>query len=288
MENPQTTGVIPILDLEHEAGAMGSLIYKKCRKRGNDEADVKAPPKVLRKDHASVHPKQSTCGGKSLAAIGLEADFTFTSAAQETPADVSDPEPLSYVKPHTHTQQDIAQVPTTRIPAGAVVTTEAPGLLPVEIPESKRSMLLKKAKAQVARRNERIHVKEEEIKGLGEQVESLKDVETEVYGLRNQTKNLKTLLEAEVDMKKATEEKNVELVMGEERIQAAFEEFKKYEDDRVEKRCAEMDSCLDAMSIDFDEELYTYKLTAIAGHRWVIRHDLRLAVMKCTESIKLR
>ncbi|GKF81956.1 hypothetical protein Tco_0243612, partial [Tanacetum coccineum] len=132
-----------------------------------------------------------------------------------------------------------SRVPTTRIPAGAVVTTEAPGLLPVEIPESKRSMyvpsntnlarqvalgsqlrlrfeqevrLLKKAKSQVARRNERIHVKEEEIKGLGEQVESLKDVETEVYGLRNQTKNLKTLLEAEVDMKKATEEKNVELV----------------------------------------------------------------------------
>ncbi|GKA78504.1 hypothetical protein Tco_0785041 [Tanacetum coccineum] len=76
--------------------------------------------------------------------------------------------------------------------------------------------------------------------------------------------------------------------MGEERIQATFEEFKKYKDDRVDKRCAEMDSCLDAMSIDFDEELYTYKLTAIAGHRWVIRHDLRLAVMKCAESIELR
>ncbi|GKF44327.1 hypothetical protein Tco_0130879, partial [Tanacetum coccineum] len=29
-------------------------------------------------------------------------------------------------------------------------------------------------------------------------------------------------------------------------------------------------------------------LTAIADHRWVIRHDLRLAVMKCAESTELR
>ncbi|GJX74799.1 hypothetical protein Tco_0313394 [Tanacetum coccineum] len=49
-----------------------------------------------------------------------------------------------------------------------------------------------------------------------------------------------------------------------------------------------MDACLDAMSLDFDEELYPHMLTAIAGRQWVIGHDLRLAVMKCAESIKLR
>ncbi|GKB87544.1 hypothetical protein Tco_0959816 [Tanacetum coccineum] len=156
--------------------------------------------------------------------------------------------------------------------------------------------LLKKAKSQVARRNERIQVKEEEIKRLGEEVESLKVVETEVHGLRNQTKNLETLLEAEVDMKKAAEAKNAELakeleshrakfsdlqlnnnqlsqqvstlqaqVTGEERIKAVFKEFKKYEDDKVEKRCTEMDARLDALSIDFDEELYPHMLKAIAG-----------------------
>ncbi|GJY68358.1 hypothetical protein Tco_0471340 [Tanacetum coccineum] len=142
VEDPQTTGVVPIPDLKQEAGALGSLVRKKRRKRGNDEADANAPPKVLRKDHASVHPEQSIRGGKSLAAIGLEADSTFASAAKETPADVSDPEPLSYAKPHMHTQQDIAQssrVPATEIPAGGVATTEAPGLLPVESPESRKS-----------------------------------------------------------------------------------------------------------------------------------------------------
>nr|GFC22842.1 hypothetical protein [Tanacetum cinerariifolium] len=76
-------------------------------------------------------------------------------------------------------------------------------------------------------------------------------------------------------------------VTGEERIKAAFEEFKKYEDDRVEKRCAEMDARLDALSIDFDEELYPHMLTAIVGRQWAIGHGLRLAVMKCAESIEL-
>ncbi|GJX39974.1 hypothetical protein Tco_0254964 [Tanacetum coccineum] len=100
---------------------------------------------------------------------------------------------------------------------------------------------LKKARAQVARRNERIQVREEEIKRLGKEVESLKVVETEVHGLR------------------------------EERIKAEFEEFKKYKDNKVEQRCAEMDARLDKLSVDIDEELYPHILTAIAGRHWVIR-----------------
>nr|GFA01636.1 hypothetical protein [Tanacetum cinerariifolium] len=42
--------------------------------------------------------------------------------------------------------------------------------------------------------------------------------------------------------------------LGEQKLKAAFKEFTKYEDDRVEKRCAKMDARLDALSIDFDEE----------------------------------
>ncbi|GJR09945.1 hypothetical protein Tco_0792597 [Tanacetum coccineum] len=56
-----------------------------------------------------------------------------------------------------------------------------------------------------------------------------------------------------------------ERVTGEERIKAAFKEFKKYEDDKVEKRYAEMDSRLDALSIDFDEELRTFSNVVFAG-----------------------
>ncbi|GJV67219.1 hypothetical protein Tco_1482728 [Tanacetum coccineum] len=77
-------------------------------------------------------------------------------------------------------------------------------------------------------------------------------------------------------------------VTGEERIRAAFEEFKKFEDNKVEQRCAEMDARLVKLSVDFDEELYLHMLTAIAGRRWVIGHGLRLAVMKCAESSEIR
>nr|GEW78245.1 hypothetical protein [Tanacetum cinerariifolium] len=77
-------------------------------------------------------------------------------------------------------------------------------------------------------------------------------------------------------------------VTDEERIKATFEEFKKYEDDRVSSRCAEIDARLDALSIEFDEELYPHMLTAITSCRWVIGHGLRLAIMKCAESTKLR
>nr|GEU78305.1 transposase (putative), gypsy type [Tanacetum cinerariifolium] len=118
-----------------------------------------------------------------------------------------------------------------------------------------------------------------------------------------ETKNLKSLLEAEVDIKKSTEAKNVELakeldslraqfsdfqvsnkqfsdqvlniqvqVMGEEKIKAAFEEFKNYENDKVEQWCAEIDARLDKLSVDFDKELYPHMLTAIAGG-----HGLRMS-----------
>ncbi|GJZ43919.1 hypothetical protein Tco_0591174 [Tanacetum coccineum] len=133
--------------------------------------------------------------------------------------------------------------------------------------------LLKKARAKIVRRDQRIQVRKEEIKKLDQEVRSIRATETEVHGLRNQTKNLETLLEAEADMKKATEAKNTELtkeleslhITGEEETKAAFERFKKYKDDRVDQRCAEMDARLDALSIDFDEELYPHMLTAIAG-----------------------
>ncbi|GJY50032.1 hypothetical protein Tco_0439988 [Tanacetum coccineum] len=49
-----------------------------------------------------------------------------------------------------------------------------------------------------------------------------------------------------------------------------------------------MDARLDALSIDFNEELYPHMLTAIAGYWWVIGHSLHMAVLKCVESLELR
>nr|GFC92766.1 hypothetical protein [Tanacetum cinerariifolium] len=49
-----------------------------------------------------------------------------------------------------------------------------------------------------------------------------------------------------------------------------------------------MDVRLDVLSIDFDEELYPHMLTAIVGRMWMTGHGLRLAMMKCGESLELR
>ncbi|GJS62276.1 hypothetical protein Tco_0657060 [Tanacetum coccineum] len=378
-EAAATTEVVQEALREEEVVAMEPPVNKRRkqmrRKRVNEEVEVNVPPKVLRKDHVSSSA-HSIHGGKSLAAMGLDAGFTFsTPDAQDdstTAKSVSDPDPLSYSKPQPFLEQDIAQSSkgtATEIPPQHVAAMEVNVQLSVGSPDSGKSTsvtsvegspsgiyqpvcgvtnscrvdtpeacqdlvamgsqlrlrfkqdarLLKKARAKIARRDQRIQVREEEMKKLDQEIQSLRVVESEVHGLRNRTQNLETLLEAEVDMKKAAEAKNAELtkeleilrvqfsnlqvnndqlsqqefnlqaqVTGEERIKAAFEEFKKYEDNKVEQRCAEMDARLDKLSVDIDEELYPHMLTAIAGRRWVIGHDLRLAVMKCAESSEIR
>ncbi|GJR91458.1 hypothetical protein Tco_0215469 [Tanacetum coccineum] len=324
-DNVTTTGVTPETDLGEEVAAMGPCMSKKRLKRGHNGAEANAPPKVLRKDHAASRPTQSTTGGKSLALVGLETGSTFpVPGPQEIPADASDPDPLSYANPQSSRGAAVEGDPESENTsftsmAGSPGNIYQPGWdvtngYHLDTPEACQDLvdhlappgyflelrhlpnddflgqynmnlarqvamgsqlrlrfeqdakLLKKSVAQVARRDKRIQSRE------------------------NKIKNLEALLEAEADMKKFAEAKNAELaqVTREEKIKATFEEFKKYEDDRVEKRCAEMDTRLDALSIDFDEELYPHMLTAIAGHRWVIGHGLRLAVMKCAESAKLR
>ncbi|GKA78333.1 hypothetical protein Tco_0784870 [Tanacetum coccineum] len=265
--------------LKKEVGTMGPLVNKRRRKRGNDEAEANAPPKVLRKDHATFCLAQSTLGGKSLALMGLDAGSIISMpTTQDTPTTakgVSDPGLLSYTKPQSYPERDIAQSSrkmAIEIPTGNVATTEVQGLFFTESPKSRKSTFFLSVDGSLG--------------------------EAEVHDLHNQKKNLETLLEAEVDMKKAVEAKNAGLakeleslrvqfsdlqvsnnqlsqqvsnlqaqVTGEEKIKAAFEEFKKYEDDRVEQHCTKMDARLDKLGVDFDEELYLHMLTAIAGRR---------------------
>ncbi|GJU51424.1 hypothetical protein Tco_1220979 [Tanacetum coccineum] len=144
--------------------------------------------------------------------------------------------------------------------------------------------LLKKARSKISRWDQRIQVREEEIKKLDHELQSLRDVESEVHGLQNQTKNLKTLLEAEVDMKKAAEAKNAELAKELDSLSVKFLDLQ-FSNNRLSEQ---MDARMDKLSVDFDEDLYQHMLTVIAGYRWVIGHDLHLAVMKCVESSEIR
>nr|GEY10980.1 hypothetical protein [Tanacetum cinerariifolium] len=123
-----------------------------------------------------------------------------------------------------------------------------------------KAKLLRKFVAQVAHRDKRIQARELEIK------------------------NLEALLEVEANTKKVVEDRSAGLSQELENMCAQFSDL---QDERVEQICAKMDARLDALSIDFDEELYPHMLTAIAGRRWVIGRRLRLAVMKCGESLEL-
>ncbi|GKG17467.1 hypothetical protein Tco_0362424 [Tanacetum coccineum] len=72
--------------------------------------EANAPPKVLRTDHASVRPESHTRGGKSLVAMGLGTGSTVpTPIPHETPADVIGPDPMSYARPQSIPERDIAQ-----------------------------------------------------------------------------------------------------------------------------------------------------------------------------------
>nr|GEW00190.1 hypothetical protein [Tanacetum cinerariifolium] len=147
--------------------------------------------------------------------------------------------------------------------------------------------LRKRTVKRIAKQEQRIQVREDEIKKLDQKVQAkAKNA--------NLTKELESLHTQFSDLRVNNHQLSQQVsdlqtqVTGEERIKAAFEEFKKYEDERVNSWSAEMDARLDALSIDFNEELYPHMLTVIAGRQWVIRHGLRLAVMKCGESPELR
>nr|GEV09586.1 hypothetical protein [Tanacetum cinerariifolium] len=125
--------------------------------------------------------------------------------------------------------------------------------------------LLRKSVAQVAHRDKRIQARELEIK------------------------NLEALLEAGADMKKAAEDKSTGLSQELEDTCARFsdlQEFKRYEDSRVEQRCTKMDARLDALSIDFDEELYPHMLTAIAGRRWAYDPEAEAKYVTALQALK--
>nr|GEX94285.1 hypothetical protein [Tanacetum cinerariifolium] len=203
---------------------------------GQAEEAVAAEPAVARKSRSSH-------GGKSLAAMQLcLASNVFVS--EGAPANVSDPDLLSFADAPSHHTVDVAQSSLGVVAAEDPKSENASSPTEVGSPGSlrlrfeKEAKLLRKSVAQVARRDKRIEARELEIK------------------------NLEALLETEADMKRATEDKSdglikelkdmrarfsdlqvshgqlsqqvaslKEQVNREEKLKAAFEQFKQYEDE---------------------------------------------------------
>nr|GEX73236.1 hypothetical protein [Tanacetum cinerariifolium] len=108
-EDVPTTRGVPEVGPAKRVAATDPPAVKKCRKRGHDGADANAPPKVLRRDHADPRLTGSTREGKSFASIELGTGSTRpTPVPQSAPADVGDPDPLSFADPRSRPPTNVA------------------------------------------------------------------------------------------------------------------------------------------------------------------------------------
>nr|GEY30874.1 hypothetical protein [Tanacetum cinerariifolium] len=306
-----------------EVAAVEPPAAAEIRKRGRDGIDVNAHPKSLRRDYADPRPSGSSHWGKSLAAIQLGLAST-ASMPEDAPTRVNDLDPLSFADPPARPPADVTQssqgiatagesenaspcqgwVSGKCIPArmgcyqwqyNANLAWQVALGSQLRLRFEQEAKLQRKSVAQVARRDRRIQARELEIKNLEALLEAeantKKAAKDKSAGLSQELENMRAQFS---DLQVRNEHLSQQVatlqqqVFGEEKLKAAFEKFKRQQDEQVEQRCAEMDARLDVLSIDFDEELYPHMLTAIAGRRWVIGHGLRLAVMKCDESLELR
>nr|GEX21356.1 hypothetical protein [Tanacetum cinerariifolium] len=285
-EMPSSEGVpatdVPGAGQAEEIAAMDPLAALESHKRDRDGTDVNNPPKSLRRDHADPRPSGSSHGGKSLAAIQLGLASTVF-MPEDAPAGVSDPDPLSFADPPSCHPADVAHLLDTPEACQDLVDHVAPPGYFSKLRHMNNKEFLRQYKAnlgrQVAMRSQLRLRFEQKAKLLRKSVAQVARQDKRIQARELEIKNLEARLETKVDMKKAAEDKNAGLIQELEDIRARFSDL---------QRCAELDAHMDALSIDFDEELYPHMVTAIAGRRWVIRHELRLAVMKCGESLEMR
>ncbi|GKB94549.1 hypothetical protein Tco_0980686 [Tanacetum coccineum] len=183
--------------------------------------------------------------------MGIEPVSTsFAPAPQKTPADMSDPDPLSYAKPRPYIPFVInADLPRER-PSREIQTPRSLLLSPPSL--GRQAVYISRDGVQVAMGSQLRLRFEQEVR--------LRKRATEKIAKHKQFEDF---AEAEVDMKNP---RGLRMLISCKRNLG-----------KPPSRYAKMDARLDALSIDFDEELYPHMLTAIAGRRWVIRHGLRLA-----------
>ncbi|GJU75384.1 hypothetical protein Tco_1272454 [Tanacetum coccineum] len=73
-------------------------------------------------------------------------------------------------------------------------------------------------------------------------------------------------------------------VSGYERLKEQIEEFQDAQMNIVNDKVAKRDADLLEMALHLEEKFYPHLLTTISGRRWLLTHDLKLAVVKCLNS----
>nr|GEX29006.1 hypothetical protein [Tanacetum cinerariifolium] len=109
-----------------------------------------------------------------------------------------------------------------------------------------------------------------------------------IQARESEIKNLEALLETEAGMKRATEEKSAGLSQELERMRAQFSELQ-VSNERLSQQVDPLQhqvSGEETLKAAFED--YKRQQDQLVEQRWVIGHGLRLAMMKCAESLEMR
>nr|GEX72528.1 hypothetical protein [Tanacetum cinerariifolium] len=265
---------------------------QESQKRGREGIDANAPPKSLRREHADLQPSGV------LADVSDPDPLAFADAASPPPADIirSSQGVVAAGDPGSENVSSLTVVGSPRsvywqewgVTNGSLLDTPeacqdlvdhaAPPGYFSELHHMHNEDFLRQYNINLARQvamGSQLRLRfEQEAKLLRKSVAQVARREQRIQARESEIKNLEVLLEAEADMKRAAKEKSW-------------------------KRCVPIagpdgraavcgDGCAPGCyELDFDEKLYPHMLTAIAGRRWVIGHGLRLATMKCAESMEM-
>nr|GEY65355.1 hypothetical protein [Tanacetum cinerariifolium] len=268
------------LDFAHEAGASDQGTAALEMPSSEDVPATAAPGAGQAEETAMTDPpaalkSRSSHGGKSLAAIQLGLASTVV-VPEDAHVGVSDPDPLSFADaPSRHPvdvfpgiaavgdpESESASSPAEVGSPGSVYQPEwgvTNGSL-LNTPEACQDLVDHVAPPGYFFELRHMHNEEFLRKSMAQVARRDKRIQARELEIRN----LEASLDAKANAKRAAEDKSVatlqQQVSGKEKLKVAFEEFKRQQDERVEQRC----------------------------RRWVIGRGLRLAVMKCGESLELR
>nr|GEZ21965.1 hypothetical protein [Tanacetum cinerariifolium] len=235
----------PKVGQAEEVAATDPSAATESRKRGRDGADVNAPAKVLRMDHADPRPTGSTRRGKSFAAIELGLASTRpVPALENAPAGVSDPDPLSFADPQSRHPADIAHTGLLRVLLQQETRSLGMPLLPPrlglqivytglsyysELCHLHNDDFLRQYNVNLARQvamGSQLRLRfEQEEKLLRKSVAQVARRDKRIQARELEIKNLEALLEAKADMKKAAEDKSAGLSQELEDRRARFSDL---------------------------------------------------------------
>nr|GEY60625.1 transposase (putative), gypsy type [Tanacetum cinerariifolium] len=233
------------LDFAHEDGAS----YQ-----GTDAPEMPSPedvpatatPRVGQAEEAVAAEPPVARESRKEAMMGLTLMLL-----QSAPADVSDPDPLSFVDAPSHHPIDVAQDPESENVSSPAKVGSPGSVYQPELGVTNGSLLDTPEACQdlvdhAAPLGSSGIAVAPQVRSRGKAAEEIRGPEDKSVGLIKELEDMRAWFS---DLQ----------VSGEEKLKVAFEEFKRYEDERVKRR-----------------------------PQVVIGHGLRLAMMKCVESLEMR